>query len=42
MDKLKNFLFPQIDFKTDIITAKILFLSSKRWLTNNMTGQVER
>ena len=41
MDVLKNFLFPKIDFKRDIICAKIWFPSGKRWLANNMTGQAD-
>ena len=41
MDVLKNFLFPKIDFKRDIIRAKIWFPSCKRWLANNMTGQAD-
>ena len=40
MDVLKNFLFPKIDFKRDIIRAKIWFPYGKRLLANNMTGQV--
>ena len=40
MDALKNFLFPEIDFKRDIIRAKIWFPNGKRLLANNMTGQV--
>ena len=39
MDVLKNFLFPKIDFKRDIIRAKIWFPYGKRLLANNMTGQ---
>ena len=39
MDVLKNFLFPKIDFKRDIIRAKIWFQYGKRLLANNMTGQ---
>ena len=42
MDVLKNFLFPKIDFKRDIIRAKIWFpygKDGKRFLANNMTGQ---
>ena len=39
MDLLKNFLFPKIDFKRDIIRAKIWFPYGKRLLSNNMTGQ---
>ena len=38
MDVLKNFLFPKIDFKRDIIRAKIWFPYGKRLLANNMTG----
>ena len=41
MDVLKNFLFPKIDLKRDIIPAKIWFPSGKRWLANNMTGQAD-
>ena len=41
MDVLKNFLFPKIDFKRDIIRAKIWFLYGKRLLANNMTGQAD-
>ena len=41
MDVLKNFLFPKIDFKRDIIRAKIWFPSCKRRLANNMTGQAD-
>ena len=41
MDVLKNFLFPKTDFKRDITPAKIWFLSGKRWLANNMTGQAD-
>ena len=41
MDILKNFLFPKIDFKSDIIRAKIWFPYGKRFLANNMTGQAE-
>ena len=41
MDVLKNFVFPKIDFKRDIIRAKIWFPSCKRWLANNMTGQAD-
>ena len=41
MDVLKNFLFPKIDFKRDIIRAKIWFLSCQRWLANNMTGEAD-
>ena len=36
---LKNFLSPKIDFKRDIIRAKIWFPYGKRLLANNMTGQ---
>ena len=39
MDVLKNFLFSKIDFKRDIIRAKIWFQYGKRLLANNMTGQ---
>ena len=39
MDVLKNFLFLKIDFKRDIIPAKIWFPSGKRLLANNMTSQ---
>ena len=38
MDILKNFLFPKIDFKRDIIRGKIWFPYGKRLLANNMTG----
>ena len=38
---LKNFLFPKIHFERDIIPAKVWFLSGKRWLANNMTGQAD-
>ena len=41
MDVLKNFVFPKIVFKRDIIRAKIWFPSCKRWLANNMTGQAD-
>ena len=41
MDVLKNFLFPKIDFKRDIIRAKIWFLYGKRLLANNMTGHAD-
>ena len=41
MDVLKDFLFPKIDVKRDIIRAKIWFPSGKRWLANNMTGQAD-
>ena len=37
MDVLKNFLFPKIDFKRDIIRAKIWLPYGKRLLANNMT-----
>ena len=37
----KNFLFPKIDFKRDIIRAKIWFPYGKRLLANNMTGQAD-
>ena len=40
-DVLKNFLFPKIDFKKDIIRAKIWFPYGKRLLANNMTGQAD-
>ena len=39
MDVLKNFLFPKIDFKRDIIHAKIWFPYRKRLLASNMKGQ---
>ena len=39
MDVFKNFLFPKIDFKRDIIRAKIGFPYGERLLANNMTGQ---
>ena len=42
MDVLKNFLFPKIDFKKNIIPAKIWFQSGKRWSANNITSQVRR
>ena len=35
MDVLKNFPFPQIDVKRDIIRAKIWFPYGKRLLANN-------
>ena len=41
MDVLKNFLFPKIDFKRDIIRAKIWFVYGKRLLANNMTGHAD-
>ena len=41
MDILKKFLFPKINFKRDIICAKMWFPSSKRWLANIMTGQAD-
>ena len=41
MDVFKNFLFPKIDFKRDIIRAKIWFPYGKRLLANNMTGQAD-
>ena len=41
MDVLKNFLFSKIDFKRDIIRAKIWFPYGKRLLANNMTGQAD-
>ena len=36
MDVLKNFLFPKIDFKRDIICTKIWFPYGKRLLANNI------
>ena len=39
MDVLQNFLFPKIDFKRDIIPAKIWFLFGKQWLANDMISQ---
>ena len=42
MNVLKTFLFPKIDFKRDIIPAKIWFPSGKRWLANDMTSQGRR
>ena len=41
MDILKDFFFPKIDFKRDIIRAKIWFPYGKRLLANNMTGQAD-
>ena len=41
MDVFKNFLFPKIDFKRDIIRTKIWFRYGKRLLANNMTGQAD-
>ena len=41
MDIRRNFLFPKIHFKRDIIRAKIWFPSGKCWLANNMTGQAD-
>ena len=43
MDELKNFLFPKIDFKRDIIRKRdiICFPYGKRLLANNMTGQAD-
>ena len=41
MGELKNFLFPKIDFKRDIIRVKIWFPYGKRLLSNNMTGQAD-
>ena len=41
MDLLKNFLFPKIDFKRDIIRAKIWFVYGKRLLANNMTDHAD-
>ena len=41
MDVFKNFLFPTIDFKRDIIRAKIWFPYGKRLLADNMTGQAD-
>ena len=41
MGELKNFLFPKIDFKRDIIRVKIWFPCGKRFLSNNMTGQAD-
>ena len=38
MDELKNFLFLKINFKRDIIRAKIWFPYGKLLLANNMTG----
>ena len=42
MDILRNSLFPKIDFKRDMIPAKIWYPSGKRWLANNMTSQGRR
>ena len=39
MDVLKNFLFPKIYLKRDIIRAKIWLPYGKRLLANNMTRQ---
>ena len=39
MDVLKNFLFPKIYFKRDIIRAKTWFPYGKCLLANNMTDQ---
>ena len=41
MDLFKNFLFPKIDFKRDIIRAKIWFLYGRRLLPNNMTDHAD-
>ena len=41
MDVFKKFLFTKIDFKRDIIRAKIWFQYGKRLLANNMTGQAD-
>ena len=41
MDVLKNFLFPKIGFKRDIIRDQIWFPYGKRLLANNMTGRVD-
>ena len=41
MNVLKNFLFPKIDFKKDIIRAKIWFPYGKRLLANNITGRAD-
>ena len=41
MDVLTNFPFPKIDFKWDIIRAKIWFLYGKRLLAINMTGHAD-
>ena len=38
---LKKFLTPKINFKRDIIRAKIWFPFGKGWLANNMTGQAD-
>ena len=40
MDVLKNFLSLKL-ISRDIIPDKIWFLSGKRWLANNMTGQAD-
>ena len=41
MDVLKNFVFPKIVFKIDIIRAKMWFPSCKRWLAYDTTGQAD-
>ena len=41
MDVLKKFLFPKINFKRDIICAKMGFPSGKRCLANNMSAQAD-
>ena len=41
MGVLENFLFPNIDFKRDIIRTEIWFPYGKRLFANNMTGQVD-
>ena len=41
MDVLKIFFSLKIDFKRDIIRAKIWFPHGKRLLANNMTGQAD-
>ena len=41
MGVFKNFLFFKINFKRDIIRAKIWLPYGKRWLANNMTGQAD-
>ena len=41
MDVFKKFLFPKIDFKREIIRAKIWFPYGKRLLANIMTGQAD-
>ena len=41
MNVFKNFLVPKIDFKRDIIRARIWFPYGKRLLANNMTGQAD-